>query len=105
MVSRLECRHRGPDLLDDADALMAENAARLTSRYVTLEDVQVGAANRRLGNLDDRVRGRGDVRLRTVLQRFFARPLIHEGLHHVLSCGTGRRFRHCLDSHGLSPFR
>jgi len=105
MVSRLECRHRRPDLLDDADALMAEDAARLAGRDVALEDVQVGAANRRLDDLDDRVRGRGNVRFRTVLQRFLARPLIHESLHHPLSCGAGRWFRHRLDSHGLSPFR
>ena len=48
MVSRLERRDGRPDLVDDAHALMAQNAARLASRDVTLEDVQVGSANRRL---------------------------------------------------------
>ena len=47
-ISRLEHRDGRPDLVDDADALMAENAAGLASRDVTLEDVQVGPANRRL---------------------------------------------------------
>jgi hypothetical protein len=77
MVARFECRHGRPNLLDDADALMAENAAGLASRDVTLEDVQVGAANRRFGDLDDRVRGRGDFRLRAVFQGFLSRPLIN----------------------------
>ena len=53
----------GADLVDDADALVAENAARLAGRHVAFEDVQVGAANRRLGDLDDRVGRRRDFRL------------------------------------------
>ena len=39
-------RDRGPDLGDGADALVAEDAARRHRRHVTLEDVQVGAADR-----------------------------------------------------------
>ena len=49
---------------------------------VALEDVQIGAADRRLGDLDDRVGGRRDVRLGTVFQGFLARALIDERLHH-----------------------
>ena len=48
MVSRLERRDGRPNLVDDANALMAQNAAGLASRDVTFEDVQVGSANRRL---------------------------------------------------------
>ena len=62
-VSRLERGDGRPDLVDDADALMAENAARLTGRDVALEDVQVGAANRRFRHLDDRVGRRRDFRV------------------------------------------
>ncbi len=90
MVSRLECRHRRPDLVDDADALMAENAARLAGRDVTLEDVQVGAAYRRFGHSDDGVGGRGDFRLGTVFQGLLSRPLIDERFHRPRRCrGSG----------------
>jgi hypothetical protein len=41
-VARLECRHGPANLLNDADTLVAENAPRLASRDITLEDVQVG---------------------------------------------------------------
>ena len=47
-VSRFERGDGRADLLDDADALVAENAAGLTGRDVAFEDVKVGAANRRL---------------------------------------------------------
>ena len=47
-VARLERRDGRPDLVDDADALMAQNAAGLASRDVALEDMQIGAADRRL---------------------------------------------------------
>src|SRR5271169_4634941 len=55
-VAWLECRHGPANLLNDADTLVAENAPRLASREVALEDVQVGAANRRFRDLDDRIR-------------------------------------------------
>ena len=64
----------GPDLVDDAYALVAEDAAGLASRDIALEDVQIGAANRRLGDLDDSVRGRLDLRFWTLLQGFLRRP-------------------------------
>ena len=74
MVSRFECGHGRPDLLNDADALMTQNATGRTSRDVTLEDVQVGPADRRFHDLDDGVRGRLDFRLRVILQGLLARP-------------------------------
>ena len=89
MVSRFERRHGRSDFLDDADAFVAQNATRLTGRDVALEDVQVGSADRRLGDFDDRVRGRLDVRLRMILQGFLARPQIHERFHRPGCCGFG----------------
>ena len=64
----------GADLVDDADALVAQNAARRAGRHVAFEDVQIGAADRRLGDLDDRVGGRGDLRLRALFQRLLPGP-------------------------------
>ena len=39
------------DGVHDADALVAEDAARRTGRHIALEDVQIGAADRRLDDL------------------------------------------------------
>ena len=86
MVSRFECRHCRPNLVNDADALMAKNAAGLAGRDVALEDVQIGAANCRFGDLDDRVGGRRDVRFGTVFQGLLARALINERFHRSRCC-------------------
>ena len=80
-VSRLECRDGCSDLVDDADAFVAENAAGLAGRHVALEDVQVGAADRRFSDLDDRVRRCRNFRFGTVFEGFLPRPLINEGFH------------------------
>ena len=64
-----------PDLVDDADALVAENAAGLAGRHVALEDMQIGAADRRLDDLDDRVGGRRDFRLGVIFQGLLVRAL------------------------------
>ena len=105
VVAGLEGRDGRPDRLDDADALVAEDAARLAGGHVALEDVQVGAADRRLGDLDDRVGGRRDFRLRMVLQGFLARALIDKGFHQAGRCGAARWFRHRLETHCLPSFR
>ena len=74
MIAWLERRDGWPDPVNNANALMTENAAGLASRDVTLEDVQVGSANRRLYYFDDRVRHRSDFRLRTLFKGFLPRP-------------------------------
>ena len=48
MIARLEHRDGGTDAVDDADAFMAQDAAGLAGWEVAFEDVQIGAANRRL---------------------------------------------------------
>ena len=93
MISRLERRDGRANLVDDAYALMAQNAAGLASRDVTLEDVQVGSANRRLYYFDDRVRGRRDFRLWMVFQRFLARSSVNESFHRCCCCVSGPRCR------------
>ena len=54
-VAGTECGDAGADGIDDADAFMAEDAARCAGRDVAFEDMQVGAADRRLRYLHDRV--------------------------------------------------
>ena len=58
-VAGLEGGDGRPDAVDDADALVAEDAAGRAARQVAFEDVQVGAADGGLGDPDDGV-GRVD---------------------------------------------
>src|SRR5882762_8929248 len=70
-----------PNLLDYADALVSQDAARFTRWHVTFQDVQVGTANRRARDSDDCVRGRHELRHRPFVERFAAGSVIHECLH------------------------
>jgi hypothetical protein len=54
-VAGLESCDGRTNPIDDANALMAQNPSGVTARNVTFENVQVGAANRRLDDLDDSV--------------------------------------------------
>ena len=73
-IARLEAGDAGADLLDDADALVAEDAAGLHGRHVALEDVQVGAADRGRRDPDHRIGRRLQDRTWPVLDRLLARP-------------------------------
>ena len=92
-VSRFERRHGGADLIDNAHAFVAENAAGLAGGNVTLEDVQIGAADGCLCNPDNCIRRRAQIRPDMILQRLFVRPSINESLHHsYLDDGNVSRF-------------
>ena len=82
-VSRFECGHGSANILNNTDTLMTQNATGSTGRDVALEDVQVGPADRGFHHLDDGVRGRLDLRLRVILQGFFARPPIDKTFHRL----------------------
>jgi hypothetical protein len=56
-------------------------AAGLTTRNVAFEDMQVGAADRRFDDPDDRIRGRANCRLRALLQSFLLGTQINESFH------------------------
>ena len=73
-VARLERRHSWPHGVDDAHALVTQDAAGLTTRDVTFEDMQVGAADRRLRYFDDGVRGLGDCRPWPIFESYIPRP-------------------------------
>ena len=64
-----------------APSVSSRRTAALASRDVTLEDMQVGSANR-LYYFDDRVRGRRNVRSWTLFQAILTRPPVDEGFHH-----------------------
>ena len=87
-VAGLKRGDAGADLIDHADALMTEDAAGRASRHVAFEDVQVGAADRRLDDLDDGIGRRSDFGIRTIFQGLLSRPVIDERLHIVLP-GSG----------------
>lgn len=85
-------------LADDAHALVAQDPAVRHLRHVALQDVQVGAADGRGGDLDDRVGGLANPRPRPLLPGPAAGPVVHQRLHDV----AGRRHRRLLgDSSSL----
>ena len=86
VVSWFERGDGRPDLVDDADAFMAKNAARLTRRDVTLKNMQVGAADRCFRHPDDRVRGRRDFGFWTLFHGLLRRAQINECFHHCHPC-------------------
>ena len=52
---------------------MAQDPSGLAACHVTLEDMQVGAADGRLADSNDGIRWCGDFRLRVILKRLFPR--------------------------------
>src|ERR1700757_5208405 len=80
--SPMERGDPGPGLHDQADPLVAEDTPWATARDIPLEDVQVGAADRRLDDLYNGVGRRFDLGHRALLQLLLARPLVDECLHH-----------------------
>jgi hypothetical protein len=57
MVAWLEHRDRGSDLIDNADAFMAQDAPGLAAWQVALENVQICATDRGSGNPDNGIVG------------------------------------------------
>src|SRR5439155_1913455 len=66
-VAELECRDARALRHDRADGFMAEDRPRLHLGYVALQDVQIGAADRRGVDADDRVRRHLDHRIRNLV--------------------------------------
>ena len=83
-VAFRQCGYRGPGLDDEADRLVAEDRARSHLGHVALEDVQIGAADRRARDLDDRVGRSFDLRVRSGFPGLFAWAVIDECLHRIL---------------------
>ena len=80
-VALLQAADRGAGLDHRPDRLVAEDAALGHRRHVPLEDVQVGAADRRRVDLDDDVRRLADARVVGRLPRPLAGPAEDECLH------------------------
>src|SRR5271166_3654792 len=62
--------------VDQADAFVPENPARLASWDVSLQDVQICAANRGLRDLHNCVAGRPEIGLLTFFKSFLARAMV-----------------------------
>src|ERR1700709_1997393 len=80
-VADLQALHRGADLLDDADELVAERVADPGVRHQTVVEVQVGAADCGQGDPDDRVVGMLDAGHRLLLDPQLVRAAVHHRLH------------------------
>ncbi|MFC6623446.1 hypothetical protein [Novosphingobium panipatense] len=84
MITSLEAADRRTDFLDDPDALMAKNSARFTSGDIALEDMQIGAANRRFRYPYNRV-GRGlNLGPGAFVEAFPTRTVINQSFHDIL---------------------
>lgn len=69
MVAGVERGDAAADLFDDADALVPQDAPRSATRHVTLEDMQIGPADRRLDDTNQCVTGILQFGDRAILQR------------------------------------
>jgi len=67
-VARLERGHAGAHRRDGADPFVTQDAAGRAGRNITLQDMKIGATDRRLGDLHDRIARRGDRRHGTINQ-------------------------------------
>src|SRR5207253_131608 len=80
-----------PGLDDGPDGLVAENRARPHLGDVALEDVEVGPADRRGVDADDRVRRLPDRRVGRLLPGLLARAVVDERLHVATSSSSRSR--------------
>ena len=81
LLADLELRDGRAHLIDDPDALVPENAPVGHGGQVALENVQVGPADRRGGDADDRVRRLLDRRPRLALPGVLAGTVVDERFH------------------------
>jgi hypothetical protein len=87
-VARRNRADRRPDLFDSAHSLVTEDAPVGNLRHVTLEDVQVGAADGHRVDSDDRVLGIAQSRLGDVAPGVAAGAVVGERLHDLPPIGS-----------------
>ena len=80
--------------VNHANTFVPENSTRCASRNVTLQDVQIRAADRGLRDLHDGVVGRSELRLSTIFNSFLARTVVDEGFHIVCLLSLLKLFAH-----------
>jgi hypothetical protein len=80
-VSRLQRRDGAAGLHNSPHGLVAEDRARQHLRHVSLEDVEVGATDRRRVNPHDRIGRVLDCRVGHILPGPLPRPVVHERFH------------------------
>jgi hypothetical protein len=85
--------HLGPDLLDDAHRLVADDVALLHLDDLAAVEVQVRAADRRRGDADDRVGRLLDRRIGDLVDAHVLLAMPDDGLHLCFSARANRRSR------------
>jgi hypothetical protein len=81
MVARLEAGTGRADLINDAHAFMAKNAARRATRHIPFQDMKIGSANRGPGDLHDGVAGSLDDGFWPIFQSLETGTMIDKGFH------------------------
>ena len=100
-----EPAHRLSDLGDRPDTVVPEDPPVGHRGHITLEDVQVGAADRGGVHRHDHIGRVDDPRIRHLLPRLSARSVVDESLHQMTSlssradAGTGRASRGMARTH------
>ena len=89
-ISWLEGTDVRADCLDHAQALVSENAAREDAGHVTLQDMEVRAANRRGRDSNDCVAALTNSRLGLCFPRSLAGTVVDQSLHDAVFTGIGR---------------
>ena len=67
MIALAKPGHAAADFGDQADTLMTQDAPRRAGRHIALQNVKVGATNRRLGDFYNRVAWVQDFRIRDLI--------------------------------------
>ena len=93
-VARAEGGHARAYGVNHADTFVPENSTRCASRNVTLQDVQIRAADGGLRDLHDCVVGRSELRLSTIFKSFLTGPVVDEGFHIVCLLSLLKLFFH-----------
>lgn len=81
MVARLEAGIGRPDAVDNPDTLVTRDASRRAAGNIPFQDVEIGTANRSLGDDYDCVIGRLNEGFGPLFQGLEAGTALHQGFH------------------------
>jgi len=81
MVSRFESGDTSANGIDDADALMPEDSTGRTARHITLQNMQVRAADGCFHHFDNGISRGLYFRLGTIFERFVPGSMVDKRFH------------------------
>ena len=94
MIAGPKRRDPCADFLNNARPLVAKNSTWTARRDIALQDVQIGAAYRRLADLDDRIARIFHLRHWPIFDDFLAGSFVDKGFHIILALMPTDTFRY-----------